>query len=175
MSGWRPRTPPPGGRAAEEPGPGQESVWNYPRPPAVEISGDRVVVVLGGVVVADTRQALRVLETSHPPTYYLPVEDVVDGALRPTTGSSWCEFKGRAGYFDVVGGDTVATAAAWTYPDPSPGYEALLGHVALYPGRMDRCEVDGETVAAQAGDFYGGWRTSRVVGPFKGGSGTQGW
>lgn len=136
---------------------------------------------LGVTVVADTRRALRVLETSHPPTYYLPVEDVAPGALVAAAGaSSWCEFKGRATYLEVVGADdegrpVVAQRAAWTYPDPSPGYEALVGHVALYPGRMTRCTVAGEVVEAQEGGFYGGWRTSRVVGPFKGGPGTTGW
>jgi uncharacterized protein (DUF427 family) len=162
-----------------EPGPGQESVWDYPRPPRVEPTGEHVVVVLGGVVVVDTRRALRVLETSHPPSYYLPVDDVLAGALRPAAGTSWCEFKGTAGYLDVLGGDpigsVVAHAAAWTYPRPSPGFELLAGHVALYPGRMDRCTVDGETVVAQEGGFYGGWVTSRVVGPFKGVPGSRGW
>jgi uncharacterized protein (DUF427 family) len=145
----------------------------------VEPSQERVVVELGGVVVADTRSALRVLETSHPPTYYLPMDDVAPGALRPAAGTSWCEWKGAATYLDVVGGTpehpVVAEAAAWTYPQPSPAYAALAGHVALYPGRMDRCTVDGEPVAAQEGGFYGGWVTSRVVGPFKGGPGSRGW
>lgn len=178
---WRPRTDPPGGRPATPPGPAQESVWDYPRPPAVDPSGEHVVVRLGDTVVADTRRSLRVLETSHPPTYYLPLDDVAEGALVPVDGTgTWCEFKGRAAYLDVVGHDAagravVAPQAAWTYPDPSPGYEALRGHVCLYPGRMSECTVDGEVVAAQEGDFYGGWRTSRVVGPFKGGAGTWGW
>jgi len=162
-----------------EPGPGQESVWDYPRPPRVEPTTEHVVVVLGGAVVVDTRRALRVLETSHPPSYYLPADDVLAGALRPVAGTSWCEFKGTAGYLDVLGGDppgsVVAPAAAWTYPRPSPGFERLAGHVALYPGRMDRCTVDGETVVAQEGGFYGGWVTARVVGPFKGGPGSRGW
>jgi uncharacterized protein (DUF427 family) len=156
-------------------------VWDYPRPPAVQPSAEHVVVRLGASVVAETRRALRVLETSQPPTYYLPLADVADGALvaldAPTTV---CEFKGRATYADVVGRDergapVVARAAAWTYPDPAPGYHALLGHVALYPGRMTVCTVDGEPVVAQAGEFYGGWRTRRVVGPFKGEVGTRGW
>lgn len=179
--GWRPRTPPPGGRPAVEPQPGQESVWDYPRPPRVEPSDERVVVLLGDAVVADTRRSLRVLETSHPPTYYLPPEDVAPGVLVPVPGAtSWCEFKGRATYWDVVGHDASgrevrARQAAWGYASPSPGYEALAGYVALYPGRMTRCTVDGEVVAAQEGDFYGGWRTGRVVGPFKGADGTRGW
>ena len=154
---------------------GQESVWDYPRPPRVERSTEAVEVWLGGVRVAASGRSLRVLETSHPPAYYLPVDDFVPGALRSTEGSSWCEFKGRAAYFDVSGGDAVAPRAAWTYPAPSPGFEALVGHVAVMPGAMDRCTVDGEVVQAQEGGFYGGWITARVVGPFKGGPGSRGW
>ena len=157
-------------------------MWDYPRPPVVEPSDAHVVVVLGTTVVADTRRALRVLETSHPPTYYLPRSDVDDGALRGVDGdpATWCEFKGRARYLDVVGvgpdgGAVVAPRSAWTYPEPTPSFRALAGHVALYPGRMTRCTVDGEVVQAQSGDFYGGWRTARVVGPFKGEAGTGGW
>ncbi len=156
-------------------------MWDYPRPPAVQPSTEHVVVLLGTTVVADTRRALRVLETSHPPTYYLPLDDVADGALVPRDGrTTVCEFKGRATYADVVGRDEggaklVARGAAWTYPDPTAGYRALVGHVALYPGGMTLCTVDGEPVEAQAGDFYGGWRTRRVVGPFKGEAGTRGW
>ncbi|GAB4065096.1 DUF427 domain-containing protein [Angustibacter speluncae] len=158
-----------------EPGPGQESVWDYPRPPRVEPTDEEVVVRLGGVEVLRTTRALRVLETSHPPTYYLPRADFADGALRPAEGSSFCEFKGHASYLDVVGGDAVAAGAAWTYPDPSRGFEVLRDHVALYPGRMDGCTVAGEEVVPQEGGFYGGWITSRVVGPFKGSPGTWGW
>ncbi|MFN0281391.1 MAG: DUF427 domain-containing protein [Kineosporiaceae bacterium] len=179
----------PRGVVPVDPGPGQESVWDYPRPPLVEPTGEHVVVVLGGAVVLDTRRALRMLETSHPPTYYLPLADAAPGAFRPTAGTSWCEFKGTAAYLDVVGGpggerrdggtavgdQVVAGAAAWTYPSPSPGYAVLRGHVALYPDRMDRCTVDGEVVRGQDGGFYGGWVTSRVVGPFKGGPGSRGW
>ena len=115
------------------------------------------------------------LETSHPPAYYLPADDFVPGALRATEGASWCEFKGEATYFDVHGGDAVAPRAAWTYPRPSPGFEAIAGLVAVMPGAMDRCTVDGEVVRAQEGGFYGGWITSRVAGPFKGGPGSWGW
>ena len=161
------------------PGPGQESVWDYPRPPRVEVSPETVEVWLGGVRVAASTRTLRVLETSHPPTYYLPVEDVSPGSLRPVAGSTWCEFKGEAAYFDVVGGEpgavAVAARAAWTYPRPSRGFEALLGHVAVMPGAVDRCTVDGEVVVPQAGGFYGGWITGRVVGPFKGEPGSWGW
>ena len=157
-------------------GPGQESVWDYPRPPRVEPTTEHVVVELGGGVIADTRGAVRVLETSHPPVYYLPIADVVDGALRPNPRRTSCEFKGEAAYFDVVGADgTVEVAAAWTYPRPVAGFEALAGMVAIYPGRMDRCRVDGEAVRAVQGDFYGGWVTDRVAGPFKGEVAGSGW
>lgn len=155
--------------------PDVEDVWSYPRPPALDPSDELVVVVLGGVEVARTTSAVRVLETSHPPTYYLPVADVADGVLRPVDGRTMCEFKGLAAYFDLVAGDRVVPAGAWTYPEPRPGYEALRDHVALYPARMDRCTVDGEVVQAQDGDFYGGWITSRVAGPFKGAPGTLHW
>lgn len=157
------------------PAPGQESVWDYPRPPALQQSAEPVEVWLGGVRVAASTRTLRVLETSHPPTYYLPVEDFVEGALRPLDGSSYCEWKGVAAYFDVVGGGEVAQRAAWTYPDPTPAFEALRDHVAVMPGAVQRCVVDGEVVTPQAGGFYGGWITSRVVGPFKGEPGTWGW
>jgi len=152
-----------------------ESVWDYPRPPRVEASGELVEIELGGVVVASTTTSWRVLETSHPPTYYLPVAAFTPGALRPAAGSSWCEWKGAASYFDVVAGDTVAERAAWTYATPTAGFEVIAGAVAVMPGQMDRCTVDGEVVVPQAGGFYGGWITSRVVGPFKGGPGTRGW
>ncbi len=158
----------------EVPGPGQESVWDYPRPPRVELSDEHVVVRLGGHPVAVTRRALRVLETSHPPTYYLPREAFVAGALAAATGASVCEFKGRAAYLDVRAGDRTAERAGWTYPSPWPGFEQLTGHVALYPAPFD-IEVAGEPVRAQPGGFYGGWVTSRVVGPFKGGPGTLDW
>jgi uncharacterized protein (DUF427 family) len=159
----------------EQPGPGQESVGDYPRPPRVEPSDREVVVVLGGVEVCRTRRALRVLETSHPPTWYLPVDDWVEGALVPAAGTSFCEYKGLASYLDLVGGDRVEPAAGWTYPEPARGYEALRGTVAIYPGRTDRCTVDGEVVRPQEGGFYGGWVTDDVVGPFKGAPGTRYW
>ncbi|RLV51046.1 DUF427 domain-containing protein [Nocardioides mangrovicus] len=159
----------------EQPGPGQESVWDYPRPPAVQASDETVEVVLGGQVVARTTSSYRVLETSHPPTYYLPLGAFVDGSRRPAAGSSFCEWKGVAAYYDLLGGDLVAARAAWTYPDPTPGFEVLRDHLAVMPGAVDRCVVDGEVVTAQAGGFYGGWITSRVVGPFKGEPGTLGW
>jgi uncharacterized protein (DUF427 family) len=157
------------------PGPGQESVWDYPRPPRVEPSDEVVEVRLGGRVVARTDRTLRVLETSHPPTYYLPEAAFEPGVLRPAEGRTYCEFKGEAAYYDLVAGDVVAGRAAWTYPAPTPGFEQLRGHVAVMPGAVDSCTVDGEVVTPQEGGFYGGWVTSRVVGPFKGGPGTWGW
>ncbi|WP_229660664.1 DUF427 domain-containing protein [Marmoricola endophyticus] len=162
-------------REVVRPGPGQESVWDYPRPPAVDLSDETVEVVLGGETVARTTASVRVLETSHPPTYYVPVHDFVAGALVPVAGSSYCEWKGAAAYFDLVGGGVRAERAAWTYPDPTSGFEALREHVAVMPSTVDRCLVDGEEVVPQAGGFYGGWITSRVVGPFKGEPGTWGW
>ncbi len=161
------------------PGPGQESVWDYPRPPRLEEYSGRLEVVLGGVTIADTDRAdgpaYRVLETSHPPTYYLPREAFSTRSLVPTYGGSMCEWKGHAVYSDLVGGGRVASQSAWSYPDPSPTFAALAGHYALYPGRVDACFVDGEPVMAQPGGFYGGWITSTVVGPFKGSPGTRGW
>ncbi|MCU1425715.1 MAG: hypothetical protein JWM51_2006 [Microbacteriaceae bacterium] len=157
------------------PAPGQESVWDYPRPPRVEPTDERVVVTLGGEKIADTTAALRVLETSHPPVYYLPRRAFVDGALDAAAGSSYCEFKGVASYLTLRGGGVVAVGAGWEYPDPSPGFEPLVDHIAVYPAAMDSCELDGERVTAQSGGFYGGWVTNRVVGPFKGERGTAGW
>lgn len=159
----------------EIPGPGQESVWAYPRPPRVEQTSNRVIIRLGGTVIVDTSDSVRVLETSHPPVYYLPRSAFEHGTLEPVDGSSFCEFKGRAKYVSVRGGDTLAEAAGWYYPTPSRGFELLTGRVAFYPAAMESCEVDGERVTPQDGDFYGGWITSRIVGPFKGAPGTLGW
>ncbi len=161
-------------RQRVEPGPGQDSVWDYPRPPRVEAVPERVRIEFGGHVVVDTVDAVRVLETSHPPVYYVP-RDAVTAELLPAPGASLCEFKGAAKYLSMRVGDRVADSAIWYYPTPSPGYEALAGRIAVYPGRVDRCEVAGETVVPQQGDFYGGWITSKVVGPFKGAPGTWGW
>jgi uncharacterized protein (DUF427 family) len=160
---------------AEPTGPGQESVWGYPRPPRVERSRATVEVVLGGERIASTRRAWRVLETSHPPNYYLPASAFVPGALVPAAGSSFCEWKGVATYWTLRGGDRVAVDAGWSYPDPRPGYESIRDHVAVYAGRVDACTVDGEVVTPQPGGFYGGWITAAVVGPFKGGPGSAGW
>lgn len=161
--------------APDVPGPGQESVWDYPRPPRVETSTETVEVRLGGFVVASTQSAVRVLETSHPPAYYLPLDAFEPGALRPVEGTTFCEWKGVATYCDLVSPGATAPRAAWTYPDPTPGFEAIRDHVSIMPGLVEACLVDGEMVRAQEGGFYGGWITDRVVGPFKGGRGSRGW
>lgn len=152
-----------------------ESVWDYPRPPAVEPSGLRVRVVVDGVTIADTVQAYRVLETSHPPGWYLPPEDVRMDLLKTSDRQTACEFKGGAAYFDIEAGKLPRRDAAWNYPRPLPGYEAIAGYIAFYPGRVDEAWVGSDRVAPQAGDFYGGWITPNVTGPFKGGPGTRGW
>ncbi len=158
-----------------EPCEGQESVWDYPRPPRVEDSSKHIEVILNGVVIADTRRAKRVLETSHPPVYYIPPEDVKLEYFTPAQRHTFCEFKGAASYYTITVGGTTVQNGAWYYPQPSPGYEALRNYVAVYPSKMDTCLVDGERVQPQAGDFYGGWITADIVGPFKGEPGTQGW
>lgn len=159
--------------------PGQRSVWDFPRPPALELTGESIEVWLGGVRIARTADALVVLETSHPPTYYLPPDAFVAGALRPAPGASHCEWKGRASYLDLLGGDplgsAVAKRAAWAYPDPAERFAALADHVALYPAAVDRCLVEGVEVVPQPGGFYGGWIVPWVAGPFKGAPGTHGW
>jgi len=150
-------------------------VWDYPRPPSAEVTGRHVVVEVGGRAVAETRRAVRVCETSHPPVYYVPRDDVADGVLERAAGGSWCEWKGAATYWDLVVGDRRVPQAAWSYEDPSSGFEHLAGALAFYPGKVDRALVDGEPVRPQAGGFYGGWITADVVGPFKGEPGTLGW
>lgn len=158
-----------------EPGPGQESVWAYPRPPRMEAFAGQIEVVFGGVTIAETESAKRVLETSHPPVYYLPPGDVRMEYLHPLQRASWCEWKGTAHYFDVRVGDFIAMAAAWTYPNPNDPYAALKDHVAFYPAPMDACLVNGTRVTPQPGGFYGGWITPDIVGPFKGAPGTRLW
>jgi uncharacterized protein (DUF427 family) len=151
-------------------------VWDYPRPAICEPTGRRIEVAFGGVLIASTRRAMRVLETSHPPTYYIPREDILADALAPAAGGgSLCEWKGLARYFDVRAGGRVATRAAWAYDAPTPPFRIMAGHVAFYGAMMDACRVDGEQVRYQDGGFYGGWITPDVVGPFKGGPGTMGW
>ena len=158
-----------------EPGPGQESVWDYPRPPRVEATEKPVRVIFNGVVIAESRRTLRILETSHPPVYYIPREDVRMEYFTPTSRQTVCEFKGVASYFTLSVNGVTAPNAAWTYPHPQPGYEAIQDAIAVYPGKMEACFVDGERVIAQPGDFYGGWITHEIVRPFKGGPGTVGW
>ena len=157
------------------PGPGQDSVWDYPRPPRLERIDGPITIELGGELVASTDTAWRVLETSHPPTYYLPRAAFGAGVLRDAAGSSWCEWKGQARYFDLVTATAVARKAAWSYPRPTPGFEPIADAVAVMAGQVDRCTVNGETVTPQPGGFYGGWITSWVVGPFKGVPGSMGW
>ncbi|NIS59654.1 MAG: DUF427 domain-containing protein [Proteobacteria bacterium] len=158
-----------------EPAPGQESVWDYPRPPRVEDVSKHIEVVFNGVTIADTCEAKRVLETSHPPVYYIPPRDIRMEYLAEIPGTSLCEWKGRAHYYTVVVGNKRAERAAWYYPDPQPAYAAIKDHMAFYPAPMDACYIDGERVRPQPGGFYGGWITSDIVGPFKGEPGTLGW
>ena len=141
----------------------------------MDATSDHIVIELGGATIVDTTDAVRVLETSHPPVYYLPRDAFVPGSLEPADGRSVCEFKGAAGYLTVSGGVARSERAAWFYERPSRGFETLQGRVAVYPAAMDRCLVNGEVVRAQDGDFYGGWVTDKVVGPFKGGPRTHGW
>lgn len=174
-------TRPPRGVVPQRPGPGQESVWDYPRPPALERFTGRIEVDFGGLRLCTADHAWLVKETSHPPTYYLAMADWRADSLVPCTGSSMCEWKGAAEYYDVVAVDdsgavrATSPAAAWGYPQPTPRFADLKGYVSVYPGRMDRVTVDGEVVQAQEGGFYGGWITAKVVGPFKGAPGSWGW
>lgn len=151
---------------------GQESVRDYPRPPRFEDSERRVKVVFGGVTLAYTTRAKRVLETSHPPVYYVPQEDVRMEHLTPAEETTFCEWKGRAQYWDITTDEREERRAAWGYAEPTPSFESVKDYVAFYPWKMDACWVDGEKVRAQEGDFYGGWITSDVTGPFKGAPGT---
>ncbi len=156
--------------------PGQESVWDYPRPPRLEPSARRVRIVHGGVVLADTVRALRLLETSHPPGWYLPAADIDMTRLRPSAQrGSFCEWKGVAGYYDVVTGGAVLAGVGWHYPDPTRAYVVIAGHIAFYAAPFDSVTIDGEAVRPQPGGFYGGWITRDVAGPFKGIPGSQFW
>lgn len=154
---------------------GQESVWDYPRPAVAEPCERRIVIEHRGVTLVDTCQAVRTLETSHPPSYYIPPEDVDMTALERSAASSFCEWKGSASYFDVVVGADRFANAAWSYARPTPAFAALKDHVAFYAWPFDRCLVDGEQASPQPGGFYGGWITSHVAGPFKGGPGSRFW
>ena len=154
-----------------------ESVWDYPRPPRLKRTGRRLRVVHAGVVVAETVRGWRVLETSHPPVYYVPQEDVrIEWMRRSARRGSFCEFKGVAGYWSLaLPGERAVEDVAWSYAEPSPGFEALADCLAFYASRVDACYVDEEQVLAQSGDFYGGWITKDVTGPFKGAAGTLAW
>jgi uncharacterized protein (DUF427 family) len=157
------------------PAAGQESVWDYPRPPRLEKVSERLRVIFHGKTIADTVAGYRVLETSHPPVYYILPQDLAQQYLRPVPGSSWCEFKGHAKYWSLDVGGMHAENTAWSYPAPSQAFTDIAGCLAFYASRVDECWVGEERVQPQEGDFYGGWITSRIVGPFKGGAGTRGW
>ena len=158
-----------------DPGPGQESVWDYPRPPRQELSKRPVRVEFNGEVIAESEHAIRVLETSHPPVFYIPPEHIAMEYLKPVGKTTFCEFKGYAEYWDVLVGNKRVASAAWSYPDPTESFKPLAGYLAFYPSKMSACYVGDEKVEAQEGDFYGGWITSDIVGPFKGAAGTLGW
>jgi len=151
-----------------------ESVWDYPRPPRCEPTAKRILVRLGELVIADSNRACRVLETSRPPVYYIPPADIRMGLLEATPRQTYCEFKGRASYWTLKVGDTVLPNVAWSYEDPTPGFAAIKGYLAFYLEPLEGF-VDGEKAQPQPGRFYGGWVTKDIVGPFKGGPGTQGW
>ncbi len=150
-------------------------MWNYPRPAIAEPTSAHVVIEHAGRGIADTRSAIRTLETSHPPSYYIPPGHIAPGVLRATEGSSFCEWKGAARYWDGVIGDIVLPRVGWSYPDPSPAFAILRDHVAFYAAPFDQCRVNGEVVTPQPGGFYGGWITSDLAGPFKGVPGSRFW
>jgi uncharacterized protein (DUF427 family) len=155
--------------------PGQESVWDYPRPPRLEAVPHRLRVIFNGQTIADSLQGYRVLETSHPPVYYLPPADIQPGVLVASNRGSYCEWKGQANYWTVQVADQQAIDAAWSYEQPTPNFAAIQGYVAFYAGRMQACYVGDELVEPQPGGFYGGWITSNIIGPFKGSPGSWGW
>lgn len=158
-----------------EPGPGQESVWDYPRPPRLEKVSERLRVTFAGETIAETNDGYRVLETSHPPVYYFPPTDIRQDFVVAAAGRSFCEFKGIARYWTLDVRGVRAEKAAWSYPDPTDAFRAIKDFLAFYASLVDGCWIEDEKVQAQAGDFYGGWITSRIVGPFKGAPGTRGW
>lgn len=152
-----------------------ESVWDYPRPPRLEVFKGHLRIVYAGIILADTNQALRILETSHPPTYYLPQSDIEMQYFKANPRQSFCEFKGRASYYDLqIAGQNIPQVA-WYYPAPNKAYPALKDHLCFYASKVDTCYVNDEKIQAQTGDFYGGWITANIKGPFKGGPGTFGW
>ncbi len=158
-----------------EPKAGQESVWDYPRPPRLEATNKHLKVVFNGEIIAETNRAYRVLETSHPPVFYFSPEDLRTEFLTETRNSSFCEWKGRAGYYALQVNGKLMENAAWFYANPTKDFAAIKNYIAFYPNKMDACSVNDELVTVQEGDFYGGWITSEIVGPFKGGAGTFGW
>lgn len=155
--------------------PGQESVWDYPRPAVAEPCSAHILIEHRGETVAETRRSVRTLETSHPPSYYIPPDDIAPTVLERTEGSSFCEWKGAANYWDVVIGDHRLDRVGWSYPNPSLAFDKLRNYVAFYAAPFDRCQVNGEVVKPQSGAFYGGWITSDLAGPFKGVPGSMGW
>lgn len=157
------------------PSPDQESVWDYPRPPRLEAINQHIEIIFNGELIANTHQAKRILETSHPPNYYLSLDDIKTEYLKPGVQSTYCEWKGQASYYTLQVGDLKAENAAWYYPNISPAYKDLKNYVGFYPGPMDACYVDGEKVQPQPGKFYAGWITRNIAGPFKGGPGSWGW
>ncbi|MFW6368476.1 MAG: DUF427 domain-containing protein [Spirochaetota bacterium] len=152
-----------------------ESVWDYPRPPAMDHSPEHVQVLWHGHELVNTTRSVRVLETSHPPTYYFHPDDVNMSILEEATGATFCEWKGRARYFDIVDGTDRISKAVWSYPEPTRAFMDIAGWFSLYPSSVDRCLVDGEEITPQKGHYYGGWITPGIRGPFKGGAGTHGW
>jgi uncharacterized protein (DUF427 family) len=159
---------------AAPPGPGQESVWDYPRPPRIEAEARELLVTAGGATLARSRRGARVLETASPPTFYLPPDDVALALLAPAPGRSWCEWKGEARYFALANAGRDGEPVAWSYPDPFPGFEAIAGWLAFYPGRV-ACHVGGVRAEPQPGGLYGGWVTPELAGPWKGAPGSEGW
>ena len=158
-----------------EPQAGQESVWDYPRPPKLELTNKHLKIIFSGEIIAQTNRAFRVLETSHPPVFYFPPEDVRMELLTKVSGASFCEWKGSAGYYDLSVGGKIIKNAGWFYANPTREFAEIKDYIAFYPSKMDKCYVNDELVKSQEGDFYGGWITSEIVGPFKGGAGTFGW
>jgi uncharacterized protein (DUF427 family) len=158
-----------------EPKKGQESVWDYPRPPRMEDCLSTIRIIFSNEIIAETKSAKRILETSHPPVYYIPPEDIKMEYLIPASGKSWCEWKGVARYYSIKARDEAVEKAAWYYPEPTMPFISLKNYVAFYAGPMDACFVNGEKVAPQPGGFYGGWITKNIVGPFKGDLGTMFW
>ena len=162
-------------RKRVQPKEGQESVWDYPRPPRLEACSKRIRIVSDGTFIVDTCESFRVLETSHPPVYYFAPSVVRKDLLRKADGASFCEWKGYADYYSLYLPGRAIQHAAWCYQKPTVQFDPIAGHIAFYPGKMDTCYVDEEQVVGQAGDFYGGWITSDIAGPFKGAPSTLGW